>query len=153
MPLNQARGIPPSASTNAEKGKAQIKTDKGTPLTTDQLALDDNDAGGVTVSSDLWSAAYREAVENLGEEIDIASLKRKNVAQLFSELEEIDQELTHESAFVKGMEYLRSLQVPLERFKLALDLASPLTSIEPNVSTAFGAVRSVTVVSPAHKII
>lgn len=122
-------------------------------MTTDQLALDDNDAGGVTVSSDLWSAAYREAVENLGEEIDIASLKRKNVAQLFSELEEIDQELTHESAFVKGMEYLRSLQVPLERFKLALDLASPLTSIEPNVSTAFGAVRSVTVVSPAHKII
>lgn len=101
-------------------------------------------------SSDLWSAAYREAVDSLGEDIDVAILKGKNVAQLFRELEEIDMEATQESAFLRGVKYLQSIQVPLQTFKLALDLASPLTSLEPTATTVFSVVRSVTAVSLAH---
>jgi hypothetical protein len=99
------------------------------------------------VSRDLWSTAYREAVESLGEDIDIAMLKGRNVEQLFKELGEIDNEATQDSAFLRGVKYLRSIQVPLERFKLALDLASPLASLDPTASTVFGMVRGVTTVS------
>jgi hypothetical protein len=105
------------------------------------------DTGCGVASSNLWSAAYREAVESLGEEIDIAILKGDNVAQIFRRLEEIDKEVTQESTFVRGVNYLRSIQVPLEKFKLALDLASPLANIEPTATTIFGVVRSVTAVS------
>ena len=104
-------------------------------------------ADTAVVSSDLWSAAYREAVQNLGDQIDIATLEGKNVAQLFRELEDIEKEATHESAFLRGVRYLRSIKIPLERFKFVLDTASPLTSIEPTAATVFGLVRSVTVVS------
>lgn len=97
-------------------------------------------------SSDIWSAAYREAVESLGEEITTA-LSGKNAEQLFNELEDIEKEATHESAFLRGVQRLRSLKTPLDNFKLALDLASPLANLEPTASTVFGVVRSVTAVS------
>jgi len=99
-----------------------------------------------SVPSDLWSAAYREAVENLGKDIDVAILKGDSVAELFKHLENMDKDTTQESAFLRGVKYLHSLQVPLERFKLALDLSSPLTSMEPT-SIVFGVVRGVTAVS------
>jgi hypothetical protein len=98
-------------------------------------------------SSDIWSTAYREAVDSLGKDIDVAILKGENVAQLFRQLEEIDREAAQESVFLRGVRYLHSLQVPLERFKLALDLASPLANIEPTAGTVFGVVRGVTAVS------
>ncbi|KAK8136924.1 hypothetical protein PG984_004864 [Apiospora sp. TS-2023a] len=97
--------------------------------------------------TDVWSAAYHEAVESLGEGIDIAILEGENVTQLFKRLEAIDKDATEESAFMKGVKYLHTLQVPLERFKMALDLASPLTSIEPTAATVFGVVRSVTAIA------
>ena len=74
------------------------------------------------------------------------------MAHLFKELEDIDKEATEESAFLRGVEYLRSLQVPLERFKLALDLASPLTSIDPSSRAVFGVVSGVTAVSPPEEV-
>jgi hypothetical protein len=43
--------------------------------------------------------------------------------------------------------YLHSLQVPLDSFKLALDLVTPLTSIEPTAGMVFGIVKGVTAVS------
>jgi hypothetical protein len=70
-----------------------------------------------------------------------------SAAQMFVELEGIDKETTQQSAFLRGVAYLRSIQVPLERFKLALDLASPLGNIEPVASTVIGVVRGVTAVS------
>ena len=115
-------------------------------MSIDRSTLGD-DVGNVVVTSDLWSAAFREAVDSLGKDIDVAILEGKNVEQLFRDLEEIDKEATQESAFLRGVKYLHSIQVPLERFKLALDLASPLTSIEPTVTTVFGVLRSVTAVS------
>ena len=68
----------------------------------------------MAVYSDLWSAAYREAVHNLGKDIDVATLKVKNVAELFRELKEIDKEATQESAFLRGVKCLHSIQVALE---------------------------------------
>ena len=99
------------------------------------------------ISLDLWSAAYREAVDSLGKDINIAILKGDNVAELFKQLEKLEKDATQESVFLRGVKYLQSLQVPLERFKLALDLASPLTRFEPTTATVFGVVKSVTAVS------
>ncbi|KAK6365425.1 hypothetical protein LTR64_008794 [Lithohypha guttulata] len=96
---------------------------------------------------DLWSAAYREAVESLGEDIDVAILKGSNAAQLFKQLEEVDKDVIQESAFLRGVAFLRSIQVPLERFKLALDLASPVSNLEPAAATVFGVVKSVTAIA------
>lgn len=118
-------------------------------IATDQSTIVDH-VDGTVISLDLWSAAYREAVETLGEDIDLAILKGKNIEQLFKELGEIDNETTQESAFLRGVRYLQSIQVPLERFKLVLDLASPLTSLDPAASTVFGVVRGVTAVSSIH---
>jgi len=106
-----------------------------------------NDIGTINVSSDLWSAAYREAINSLGDDIDVAILMASNAAQLFKELEEIDKDATQESAFLRGVAYLRSIQVPLERFKLALDIASPLSRLDPTATTVVGLVSSVTAVS------
>ena len=106
-----------------------------------------NDNGALNVSSDLWSAAYREAINSLGDDIDVAILMASNAAQLFKELEEIDKDATQESAFIRGVAYLRSIQVPLERFKLALDIASPLSRLDPTATTVVGLVSSVTAVS------
>jgi hypothetical protein len=156
LPSNQTNDAP-RESANTGDDEAQNQTHQMAPgttrldqrLTTDPSTVED-DMAGVVISSDLWSTAYREAVESLGEEIDVAILKGRNVEQLFRELEEIDKEATQESVFLKGVKYLQSIQVPLERFKLALDLASPLTSLEPTASTVFGVVRSVTAVSLVH---
>lgn len=94
--------------------------------------------------SDLWSAAYSEAVASLEVDIDIAILKGSSVAELFAQLEKADNEATHDSVFLRGVAYLRSIQVPLERFKLALDLASPLASAEPAAGIVFSVVQGVT---------
>jgi hypothetical protein len=112
----------------------------------DQSTLDDNISSTV-VPSDLWSAAYREAVDSLGKDVDVAILMGSNAAQLLNELEEADGKATEQSVFLRGVAYLRSIQVPLERFKLALDLASPLGSLDPAAAGVFGAVRGVTAVS------
>lgn len=72
------------------------------------------------------------------------------------ELESIDSETTRKSAFLRGVAYLRSIQVPLERFKLALDLASPLANLDPVASTVIGVVRSVTavrIIEPWQKVV
>jgi hypothetical protein len=99
------------------------------------------------VSSDLWSTAYREAVDSLGKDIHLTILKGENLAELFKQLEKIDKEVTQESVFLRGVRYLHSLQVPLDSFKLALDLVTPLTSIEPTAGMVFGIVKGVTAVS------
>ncbi|KAJ4308383.1 hypothetical protein N0V84_012133 [Fusarium piperis] len=153
VPSNQANDAPREAS-NTSRDEARNSTDQAAldanhheqSLATDQSTVVDR-VGGIVVSPDLWSTAYREAVESLGEDIDIAILKGKSVEQLFRELEEIDNEATMESAFLRGVKYLQSIQVPLERFKLALDLASPLTSLDPTASTVFGMVRGVTAIA------
>ncbi|EED20136.1 hypothetical protein TSTA_033780 [Talaromyces stipitatus ATCC 10500] len=100
-----------------------------------------DDIDSAVTFSDLWSSAYREAVENLREELDITILKGKSVAQLFEKLEEIDKDVTHESAFVRGVKYLHSMQ------KLALDSASPLANLEAFATTVVGELRSVTAIA------
>ncbi|CAH0044534.1 unnamed protein product [Clonostachys solani] len=101
----------------------------------------------VLISSDLWSAAYSEAVRSFGKDLDVATLQGKNMEQLFKQLEALDKDSTQQPGFQRGVGYLRSIQVPLERFKLALDLTSPLaTGLGPTTSVV-GAVRSVTAIA------
>lgn len=103
-------------------------------------------------ASDLWSAAYHEAIKSLGDNIDIAILKASSIDQLFKRLEEIGKDATQESIFLRGVKYLHDIQVPLERFKLALDLATPLSRLEPTAATVFGVVSSVTAVGISTRI-
>jgi hypothetical protein len=139
-------------STSTGEAGAQIQTDQSslhpghTSLFINRSTLDANDGNSI-VSSDLWSAAYREAVESFGKDVDAAILVGTNAAQLFAELEGIDKGTSQQSAFLRGVAYLRSIQVPLERFKLALDLASPLASLDPAASSVIGVVRSVTAIA------
>jgi hypothetical protein len=117
------------------------------PASQTQVQSPSHDNAGVVVDSDLWSTAYREAVARLGNDFDVGILEGKKVEQLFEELGKVDEEAKQDSAFLRGVQHLRAIQVPLERFKLALDLASPLTSIEPTTSLVCGVVRSVSAVS------
>lgn len=143
-------------STTARDDEAQIRNDQSALYASDleQMSIDrstlNDDIGNVIVTSDLWSAAFREAIDNLEKDIDVAILKGKNVEQLFRDLEEIDKEATQKSTFLRGVKYLHSIQVLFERFKLTLDLASPLTSLESIVTTIFGVVKSVTTISSFH---
>ncbi|KAI1498957.1 hypothetical protein F5X99DRAFT_391625 [Biscogniauxia marginata] len=161
LSFTRTRDVPReyTATTTTRNNAAQLQPDQSTTLTgvrtrdleQDFISVNHKDLGvGIdvfTVSSDLWSTAYREAVESLGKDVDVAILKGENVAQLFKKLEDIEKEATQESAFLRGVRYLHSLQVPLERFKLALDLATPLANIEPTAATVVGVVRSVTAIA------
>jgi hypothetical protein len=71
-------------------------------------------------------------------------LKGERTETLLTSLQETNEELAGDSLFRRG---LRRLQAPLKNFKLALDMASPLASIEPTASTAVGVVSWVTAVS------
>lgn len=132
--------------SHALSDQGSLHADRLEQNSTNQSTPGDN-VSSMIVSSDLWSAAYREAVDSLGKDIDVAILMGDTAAQLFRELEDIDKEATQESIFLRGVAYLRSIQVPLERFKLALDLASPLGNVTLMASPAIGMVRSVTAVS------
>ncbi len=94
--------------------------------------------------TDMWSAAYHEAVLDLGEEVEGVILKGENIETLLRNLERASDEAVGDSIFWRGV---RRLQTPLKNFKLALDLASPLASIQPAASTAVGIVSCVTAVS------
>ncbi|KAM0248467.1 hypothetical protein ACHAP5_003413 [Fusarium lateritium] len=125
-------GCPPTANSSSAFIVDEVTYEPGTGQ------------GVADTPSDLWSNAYREAVQNLGQDVDLAILEGENIAQLFKELERVDKDATDESEFLRGVRYLTSIQVPLERFKLALDLTRPLTALEPTTSAVFGIIRGVT---------
>lgn len=125
------------------------------PISSDECEVVDNvqaenslagveDATIEAGSTDLWSAAYREAVSSFGEEVKTVISKGEKIEKLFTSLEETNEKDAGDSLFRKGV---RRLQAPLRNFKLALDMAKPLASIEPTASTAVGVVTSVTAVS------
>lgn len=118
-------------------------------LTTEVVPTPEPENEEAVTPSDLWSKAYQEAVQSMGQDVDITILKGENIAELFKELEKVDSDATGESTFLRGVRYLSSIKVPLERFKLALDITAPLTALEPTTSTVFGVIRGVTVVSIA----
>jgi hypothetical protein len=150
LPLTQTSDITRESTNTGDNGASRTSPVNSLEevVTADQLSPHDGIGIGDS-SEDVWSAAYREAVESLGEEIR-NTLSGKNAEQLFKEVEGIGNEKTHESAFLRGVQRLRFLKVPLDTLKLALDLASPLANLEPTASTVFGVVRSVTAVSLAH---
>lgn len=94
--------------------------------------------------TDLWSTAYREAVFSFGDEVKSVILKGEKIETLLANLQGTNEELAGDSLFRRGVQ---RLQTPLKNFKLALDMARPLASIEPTASTAVGVVSCVTAVS------
>lgn len=86
-------------------------------------------------------------MDGIGRDINVAILQGENVAHLFAQLEKVDKDATGESLFLRGVKFLHSVQVPLEKIKLALDITAPLTNVEPTAATVFGVLRSVTAVS------
>ncbi|KAI6801898.1 hypothetical protein KC361_g1467 [Hortaea werneckii] len=95
-------------------------------------------------STDIWTAAFHEAVEQVDEDINQAIIKGKDAEQLLKELERLDMDSSQHSAFSRGHEFLKTLQVPLQTFKMALDLASPFTVVESTTSVVVGVLRAVT---------
>ncbi|SPO00078.1 uncharacterized protein DNG_02930 [Cephalotrichum gorgonifer] len=93
---------------------------------------------------DIWSVAYREAVERLDEDKREIVTKGERIDELFKRLRESDADNADHSLFRKG---LSKLQKPLQYVKLAVDLAQPLLALEPAAATATGAVKSFTVVA------
>lgn len=124
---------------------ALLRDDTERHSSSDRLTHDGN-TGHDIARSDIWSAAYREAVENLRAELDITLLEGKHVKRKLENIDNIEKEQTQQSAFLRGVMCLRATKVPLERFKLALDLAFPMASLEPIASAVLGVVRVVTVV-------
>jgi hypothetical protein len=104
------------------------------------------------VSSDLKNPAYREAVDSLERSINVVNPISSSATQLFAEFDDIDKDATQQSAFVRGVAYLRSIQVPLEKFKVALCLALPIISLDLAATAAFDVFRSVTAVSNLRRI-
>ncbi|KAK5275325.1 hypothetical protein LTR40_013216, partial [Exophiala xenobiotica] len=92
----------------------------------------------------MWSAAYREALSAYGDEVASVISKGDRIESLLTNLQETNEELAGDSLLRRG---LRKLQAPLKNFKLALDMASPLASIEPTASTAVGVVTCVTAIA------
>ena len=102
--------------------------------------------GGPT---DLWSAAYREAVENSSDKVKSVIMNGERIENLLTRLKETNENIADNSLFWRG---IKRLQEPLRFFKLAVDMASPFASIEPTASTAVGAVSCVTAVSSLLRV-
>lgn len=149
-PPRRSNSAPGGSDEAAQRGGSRLSTPAGPDSHGLQSGTpaDSLNMGGLPPPSDtdLWSAAFQEAVVALGSDIDTAILQGKSIERLFQELEVKEQDAAQESRFMKGVQYLRSIKVPLEKFKLALDLATPLTRLEPTVTTVLGVVASVTAV-------
>lgn len=109
--------------------------------------------GDALAEPDHWhlsSAAYREAATTFRQDLDVAILEVRNVEELFQQLQEFDKHAKmQDSLFLRGDECLRSLQVRLERLKLALDLASSLSAnLNPAANAVVDNVKGVTTVRP-----
>jgi len=129
------------ASDNPQDGE-DVQANDNVPAKS--IVANLQDAAGAAVPQDLWSIAYREAVLSFGDEVKSDILMGERIEKLLTSLEETNEELAGDSLFRRG---LRRLQGPLRNIKLALDIAHPVTSIEPTASTAVGVVSSVTAVS------
>jgi arginine repressor len=69
---------------------------------------------------------------------------------MFEELDKKNTDVTQGSTVTRWMNYLRRVKAPLEELQGVLELASPLTALEPTSAIVFGVTRSVTVVSSTH---
>ena len=101
------------------------------------------DMSSYDTQPDIWSTAFQRAVHNLEGSIELTILEGSNIRHLFEELENLSNDAVKQSAFLRGLAHLRSAKMPLERLKRLLDIANPVTNIEPRVATAFGVVKSI----------
>jgi hypothetical protein len=137
-------------STSVSTGRMQVAQQSSKPDIVDSNRVVDahvrrsNDI--LDAPTDLWSAAFREAIDTLEPKIDVAQFAGKTIEQLFNDLDATDKSMNEESIFRRGLAHLRSAKGPLENFKSALDLANPLVAFEPTTATVIGIVRGVTTV-------
>ncbi|TPX15039.1 uncharacterized protein E0L32_004869 [Thyridium curvatum] len=92
-------------------------------------------------SDDIWSAAYREAI--LTFDSSQRSLLLAGSRETFFQLmENLQGDVGGGSTLSRGLLHMKG---PLERLNMALDVAKPLTSLEPTqaLSTAVGIVQTV----------
>ena len=97
-----------------------------------------------TVGSDRWTAAYREAVSQLDDDVRAFISKEQDLQQLFNGLEKVNDEHRDTSMLRQG---LIMIQKPLRYIDLVMGVAQPVAGLEPSASAAFGIVQSVTTVS------
>lgn len=102
-----------------------------------------NSSDVLVAPTDLWSAAFREAIGELEPTMDITQITGRTVEHLFRDLGTTSKSIDENSAFRRGLAHLRSVKGPLQNFKLALDLSDPLVTFEPTAATVIGIVRGV----------
>lgn len=93
---------------------------------------------------DLWSGAYKEAVQSSEDKVKRLAVTGVRLDDLFKRLEE-ENDRRNESIFNRG---LKVLSQPLQYLKLSLDIAGPFVDLEPTkaLATATNVVKSVTTV-------
>ncbi|KFA71991.1 hypothetical protein S40288_08082 [Stachybotrys chartarum IBT 40288] len=93
-----------------------------------------------SVPSDLWSAAYKEAVGQVDQEIGTLVRSGRNLEELFQNLNEANELQKDESILRRGMERIKK---PMEYLQMILNVTSPAAGMNPASSVAFGVVQSV----------
>lgn len=136
-----ANNEPDTASVAAETA-ADNGADPTAATTDTNLAVIDIESD--LAHSDQWTAAYRKAVASLSEDERTLVTKGRDIVELFENLSEANHAQKSESTFRRVLE---KVQKPMQYLDQSLDLAKPLTSLDPSAGTAFGIVHSVTLVS------
>lgn len=152
--------ILPSSNQSTESSHNAVEEDISCVATTasntegevELTTMVSDDLSGVPVAessthSDVWSKAYEEAIQNMGDDIDIAILVGKNAEHLFENLGQLCKKAGENSAAARGIAHLKNAKLPLERLKVVIEVATPLGAIHPAASTALGVVKSVITVS------
>ncbi|KAL7944078.1 hypothetical protein V8C42DRAFT_358755 [Trichoderma barbatum] len=97
-------------------------------------------------SSHIPDSAYHEAWSSLTKEERKKLSGRKDIGQIFSQLQQTDQKYQDQSLLLRGV---KTAYPCLNKLETALDFISPLTSAIPVAQTALGIIKSISSVAIA----
>lgn len=129
------------AGTSQNTQAGELVGQQAVPQTAEQHGA--NGKAHDPVPSDLWSAAYKEAVGQVDQEIGTLVRSGRNLEELFQSLNEANELHKEESILRRGMERIKK---PMEYLQMILNVTSPAAGMNPASSVAFGVVQSVATV-------
>lgn len=105
-------------------------------------------AKGTAPAANQWTAAYREAVDQLRDDVRVLICKEQDVHDMFSELEKTNEENRNTSWLRQG---LVMMQGPLQYVNVMRGVGQSVAGLDTGVSAAFGIIDSVITVRNASK--
>jgi hypothetical protein len=118
-----------------------------TPVLSEQSNRDEACRSGIrdfVVGNDMWNNAFRRACECRSAEEREKLAQTTDIRDLFESLQKEDKEHEEASLFQRGVNMVGPV---LNRLNFLLNLADPVSSIEPSASSALAIVKMVTAVS------